>query len=522
MSEQGKIAKAAGIMSAATLISRVLGYLRDMLLAFFLGASGLSDMFFVAFRIPNLLRDLFAEGSMSSALIPVLAEYETKDPAESKKVVRASFTFILIVVGAVCVAGMIFAPAVVAIIAPGFLPHPDKFDITVKLTRIMMPFLLFVSLAALLMGTLNVRRVFFLPALAPAALNIAIIATVVILTWQGVNPLIAVAIGVVFGGIVQAAIQYPAFRREGFSLGLSRDLRHPGLRRIMTLVLPATMGMAVAQLNTVTSNVMASYLPEGSITYLFYSMRLAQFPIGVFGVAMSTAVLPTLSQHAARGEFDRLREDFAFALRLLLFICLPAMAGLMALRVPIVNILFERGKFDHIATLGTADAMFFYSLGIWAYVGVRVVIATFYSMQNTRTPVTVAACSLVANIVLSLILMGPMKHNGLALANAMASMINFSVLFYMLRKKLGTIGARGIFGSALRSTAASALMGLAGWGALRGPLWEAPGNTALKAVLLSGTIALCIGIYLGLSKALRSDELAFLSAAIKKKFSRKN
>ena len=519
MSEQGKIARAAGIMSAATMISRVLGYLRDMLTAFYLGATGLSDMFYVAFRVPNLMRDLFAEGSMSAAVIPVLSEYEATNPAESRNVVRACFTFILIAAGAVCVLGILFAPAVVALIAPGFVGQPEKFATTVTLTRIMMPFLLFVSLAALQMGALNVRRVFFITALAPAALNVAMIVTMVGLTSRGVDALTAVALGVVLGGIVQFAIQHPAFRREGYSLSLSSDLRHPGLIQILKLVLPATVGMAVAQLNTVVSNIMASYLHEGSITYLFYSMRLAQFPIGVFGVAMSTAVLPSLSGHAARREYDKLKADFAFALRLLLFICLPAMAGLMALSVPIINILFERGRFDHAATLGTSSALVYYSLGIWAYVGVRVVVATFYSMQNTRTPVAVAACALVANIALSLALMGPMKHNGLALANALASMINFTVLFYLLRRKLGQIGARGTIISATRSALAAAVMGAVGWFITRGPLWEGPGHSALKALWLCGTIALCTAIYVAVSKLLGSDELEFLLASARKKFS---
>ena len=248
-------------------------------------------------------------------------------------------------------------------------------------------------------------------------------------------------------------------------------------------------------------------------------MRLAQFPIGVFGVAMSTAVLPSLSGHAARREYGKLKEDFAFALRLLLFICLPAMAGLIALRVPIINMLFERGRFDHAATLGTASALLYYSLGIWAYVGVRVVVATFYSMQNTRTPVTVAACALGANIILSLALMGPMKHDGLALANALASMLNFSVLFYLLRRQLGGIGARGTLISVARSALASAVMGALAWAVVRGPLWEAPGHSAEKALWLCGTIILCSAVYAGASRLLRSDEFDFLLAAAKRKFS---
>lgn len=522
MGERDRIARAAGLMSGATMISRVLGYVRDMILAFYFGATGLSDTFFVAFRIPNLLRELFAEGSMASAVVPVLTEYQAREPGEAVRLVRVAFTVILLVVGSICLLGMLIAPAIVSVIAPGFLDDPAKFSTTVTLTRVMFPFLLFVSLAALLMGALNVKRVFFIPALAPATLNITIILTVVLLASRLGNPILAVAIGVAIGGIMQFAFQAPAFLRQGYSMSPAYNFRHPGLRKIAKLVLPAILGMAVAQINIVVSNILASFLSGGSITYLFYSMRLVQFPIGVFGVAMGIAVLPSLSEHALKGDLKSLREDFSFSLRLLFFICVPAMAGLIALREPIVNVLFQRGRFDYAATQGTSGALLFYSLGIWAVVGVRVVTATFYSMQDTRTPVKVAAAALTANIVLSLLLLGPMRHMGLALANAMSSTVNLVLLLHFLRRRLGRVDGRKIALSLVKISLASLVMGATAWwllegGSATGGLWRESGRGLLKAGYLAGTVAASLVVYVLLSIVLRAEELGYVVNLIRKR-----
>ena len=347
MDQKGKIAKAAGVMSAATFISRVLGFMRDMIFAFYFGATGVSDTFFAAFRIPNLLRELFAEGSMSAAFIPVLTEYrQKKGEGEASRLVKITFTLILIVVGLVCVLGVLFSPAIVTVIAPGFVGSADKFSLTVLLTRIMFPFLLFISLAALVMGALNTKKVFFIPALAPAMLNVTLIMSIILFESRSKHPITAAAIGVLAGGFVQFAFQLPSFFKNKYSLGFDTGFGHPGIKKMSTLLIPATLALSVSQINIVVSNILASFLPSGSITYLFYSMRLIQFPIGIFGVAMGTAILPTLSEHAAKGNIDLLREDFSFALRLLFFISIPAMAGLIALREPIVNLLFQRGQFD--------------------------------------------------------------------------------------------------------------------------------------------------------------------------------
>jgi putative peptidoglycan lipid II flippase len=524
LSAKGKIAKAAGVMSAATFISRILGYIKDMILARFFGATASADVFFVAFRIPNLLRELFAEGSISSAFIPVLTEYQTKQgKEEAGRLVRAVFIFILILVGIICVLGIIFAPAIVSAIAPGFLSDPEKFSNTALLTRIMFPFLLFISLASLVMGALNTRGVFFIPALAPALLNIVTIISVLALASRFANPIISVAIGVTAGGFVQFLFQVPSFFKQGYSLKIQiSDLRfkiwHPGLKKIGLLILPATAGLAVIQINIFISTILASYLAEGSITYLYYSMRLIQFPIGIFGVAMGMAVLPALSEHAVKGEMNKLKEDFSFALRLLFFITVPAMIGLIALNVPIVSALFQRGRFEYAATIGTSDALIFYSTGIWAMVGVRIVTATFYSLQDTKTPVKIAASAMVINILMSLILMGPMKHNGLAFANSIAAGCNFLMLFYFLRKRLGGIGTTRIASSFAKTMLASLIMGIAGWLIVRSEIWTLSGHSMQKAGYLSGAIIICAFIYFAICRILKSEELDYIISKAREKF----
>ena len=291
----------------------------------------------------------------------------------------------------------------------------------------------------------------------------------------------------------------------------------PGLRRCLFLCFLQPWGWLLNQINIFVSTILASYLAAGSITYLYYSMRLVQFPVGIFGVAMGMAVLPALSEHALKGDYDKLRDDFSFALRLLFFITIPAMAGLIALREPIVNILFQRGKFDYAATAGTADALLFYSIGIWAIVGVRIVTASFYSMQDTKTPIKILVVTVMTNIILSLALMGPLKHSGLALANALASTVNFLLLFYFLRKKLERLGARRIIKSFLKISLASIVMGIAGWFLLHGELWKESGRSMEKAGYLSGVIMLCAAFYFLVSYLLKSEELEYIVGLARKK-----
>ena len=519
MEEKYHITRAAGLMSIATFISRILGYIKDMVLAKFFGATGIADTFFVAFRIPNLLRELFAEGSMSSAFIPVLTEYQTKHGMrEAERLVRITFTFILIFVGLICLLGIIFAPTIVTAIAPGFRTMPEKFSLTVMLTRIMFPFLLFISLAALAMGALNTKRIFFPSALAPALMNIVIIVIVLIFAARIKQPILAVAIGVACGGLLQFIFQIPFLLKNGHQLLPEYNFGHPGLKKMSILIFPATMGMAVAQINIFISTILASYLPEGSITYLYYSMRLIQFPIGIFGVAMGMAVLPTLSEHAAKREYEKLSNDFSFALRFLFFITVPAMVGLIALREPIVNILFQRGKFDYAATVGTAQALLFYSLGIWCIVGSRVITVSFYSMQDTKTPVKIAVIALATNVIFSIILMNPLKHSGLALSNSIAAGLNFILLFFFLKKKLKQIDTRKVFIAFSKTILASSVMGIIGGLLLRSNIWQIQGYTLDKVFYLSGTIALCTCLYFFLSYIMKSEEVSYILTMIRQRF----
>jgi putative peptidoglycan lipid II flippase len=522
LSEKKHITKAAGLMSIATFISRILGYIKDMILAFYFGATGISDSFFAAFRITNFLRELFAEGSMSSAFIPVITETRQKQgEEETRRLVKITFSFILIAAGIMCALGIIFAPAIVRVIAFGFvLDHPEQVPLTILLTRIMFPFLFFISLAALVMGALNTKKVFFIPALAPALLNVTIIVMIVSFISFFEQKIIVVALGVAIGGFVQFAFQLPSFYKNGYRLGFTPFFRHPGLKRMAILLLPAMLALAVNQVNIMVGTILATTLPKGSVTYLYYSMRLMQFPIGMFGVSMGMAALPMLSEHVVKGDFTKLREDFSFSLRLLFYISVPAMAGLIALREPIVNLLFQRGTFDYIATKATAEALLFYSLGIWATGGVRIITVTFYAMQDTKTPVKIAAIGVMTNLILSYILMGPLQHSGIALAYALAFSLNFTILFLFLRKKLVRIDTGRIFRSFMKTFIAAGIMGLIGGSILRGNLWQFSGNTMHKVFYLSGTIALCVGAYFFLTYLLKSEECLYVIDMVKKKVRR--
>lgn len=509
-----KITLSALLMSFATFLSRISGYIKDMVLASFFGAGLVADTFFVAFRIPNLLRELFAEGSISSAFIPVLTEQRTmKGEEEARKIVRVVFTFIIIVVGLITILGILFAPLIVKLIAPGFIPFPEKFSLTVLLTRIMFPFLLFISLASLVMGALNVKKVFFIPAFAPVMLNLSIIFCLLVFGEYISPPIIAVAIGVTIGGLFQFLFQLPSFLRQGYDLRPNSDFRHEALKKIALLLIPATMAMAVSQINIFVSTILASFLKEGSITYLYYSMRLIQFPIGIFGVAIGMAVLPFFSEHASRGKYDLLKKDFSFAIRLLFFLTIPAMLGLISLRIEIIEVLFERGLFTHHDTVQTAYALFFYSLGIWSIVGVRIMTAFFYSVQDTRTPLRIATTGMLINIIASIILMRFLDHGGLAFANSISSWTNLFLLYYFLRKRFGSPGTTVIVLSVLKTLLCSLLMAVF----VKFIYNQSYEISGLKIFSLSVAIVTGLGFYITITYLLNSEELLFLKDMIKKR-----
>lgn len=511
MDEKRSVAKAAGQISIATTISRVLGFIRDILLAKIFGATGFTDAFFIAYRIPNLFRELFAEGSMSAAFIPVFTETLTKEgEKEAKRLASVVFAFLLSVLSVLCVVGILFAPYIVSVIAPGFIKSPEKFALTVLLTKIMFPFLFFISLAAFAKGVLNSLKSFFVPALAPVVLNISIITSALFIAPGFEIPLLAVAAAVSAGGALQIVIQVPDLIKKGFLVWPVFSFAHQGLRKILRLLLPAILGMGVAQINIFISTIFVSFLAGGAATYLYYAMRFVHLPIGIFGVAMATAVLPSLSGHVAKGDTVALRDTFSFSLRLLFFITLPAMAGLIALAEPMISVLLQRGEFSAAATSETAYALVCYSTGIWSFVGARIVASMFYSMQDTKTPVKIAVLSVIANIIFSLVLIGPMKHGGLALANALASAVNFIVLFALLRKKIGSVDGRNIVRSFIRTAVAAVIMGGLGIIVINRYMWAEGAGIFEKAGILAAVIALCMGIYFLIMHIIKSEELRYL------------
>lgn len=458
-SENKKVARAAGVVGIATMLSRIFGFLRDMVVAGFFGAAMMTDAFFVAFRIPNLLRRLLAEGSLTVSFVPVFTEHlKNKSRKEAIELAQITFTVLSIILVVISILGILFSPAIVAVMAPGFIKTPEKYEVTVFLTRLMFPYIFFISLVALCMGILNSMRHFAMPALSPVVLNISMILSAVGLRNFFAEPIVALAVGVILGGILQLAMQWPVLIKLGVKMRFNLKLRHEGLKRIGLLMMPAVFGAAIYQINVFIGTILASLLPGGSVSYLYYADRIVELPLGVFAIAVGTASLPSFSSQAANGEMAAMKKTISFSLRLILFITIPATVAIIALRVPILSVLFQRGKFDIQSTLLTAEALLYYTAGLWAFSTIRVVVSAFYSLQDTKIPMKAAAVALIVNIVFSLILMGPLKHGGLALATSIASMVNVGLLTVILVRRIGSFFDGEFVVSVLKATAASMLM----------------------------------------------------------------
>jgi putative peptidoglycan lipid II flippase len=508
-SEKESVSQAAGVVGFFTLLSRILGLVRDIVVAGFFGAGMAADAFFVAFRIPNLLRRLFAEGSLTIAFIPVFTEYlSRKGKEDAFHLARVVLTLLSLILALVTLLGIILSPWIVRIQAYGFGGSGLKYDLTVLLTRITFPYIFFISLVALFMGILNSLRHFAAPAAAPILLNVGIIASTLWISPHCSQPVIGVAVGVLIGGVMQLALQLPWVLRQGISLIPRWMPDHPAVKRIGWLMVPAIFGSAIYQFNQFMGTLLASLLAEGSVSWLYYADRLVQFPLGVFAIAISTAALPSLSRQAAGKDIDDFKETLGHALRLVFFITIPSMTGLIALGRPIVQVFFERGAFDAFSTSMTAIALLNYSLGLWAFSGIRVMVSAFYALQDTKTPVMAAAVALAANLLLSLLLMGPLRHGGLALALSLASSLQFCLLMFLFRRRADTLDLRPVLVSAGKSLFASAVMGIAvhylyalSW--VAGP---APGFWG-PAAHLGGLILCGLTIYLAITGLMGCREL---------------
>jgi putative peptidoglycan lipid II flippase len=515
--EHDRIARAAGVVGSATLLSRILGYARDMVIAYFFGAGLATDAFFVAFRIPNTLRRLFGEGSMTVSFLPVYTEYlvhRTKE--ESQELVDVAFTLASAVLMALTILGIVFAPQITVLLAPGF-DDPKKIELTIFMLRIVFPYLFFIGLFALAMGVLNAHRHFAAPALAPTLLNVSMIASAYLLFHRLAEPVVSLSIGVLFGGVIQLAFQIPFLVKKGVMFRFNFRFFHPAIKRICILMGPAVLGQGVAQINVLVGNIIASFLLEGSISYLYYGYRLIEFPLGVFVIALGTAALPSFSQLVSEGKMEEFRDTISFSLRLVLFVAVPAMVGLIVLRVPIIHLLFQHGAFDYDDTLMAARALFYFAIGLWAIAGVRILAPAFYAVQDTKTPVKMAVVSLFANIGFSLILMGPMKHAGLALANSLAAIIYVSLLLVWLRKKIGEIHWARIGRSLLQIAVASAATGWVAYWVVGMTSWTDPGNWGEKILFLGAAIVAGMFTYILISYLLKNGELSFLLRMVRGK-----
>lgn len=508
-SEQDKIARSTGVVSSATFLSRILGLIREQVFAYLFGAGFAADAFIAAFRIPNLLRDLFAEGALSSAFIPVFTDHLTNQGKEKAwGLANLVLNLLLITLCVVVILGIIFSPYIVKLIAPGFGEEMGKQELTTLLSRIMFPFLLLIALAALAMGILNTFRRFGVPALAPTMFNLGMIAGGLFLSPLFDPPIIGMALGVLLGGLGQLVIQLPLLRKIGFRYRFKINLRDPGVRRILFLMAPATLGLASTQVNIFVNTLIASLLPQGSVSYLNYSFRLMQFPIGVFGIAVATVTFPIISAYAAKKEMGELLSTFTSSLKLVFFLTIPSAVFLAVASQPVISVLFQHGKFTFLDTVATSQALMFYCIGLFAYSSVRLTASTFYSMGDTKTPVKTSAVAVAVNIILSLLLMGPLGFKGLALAASVAAMTNLFLLLKILDKRVGPLDRKDIGGTFSKILSSAVLMGFLIWVYLKnfGLNLE---TAELPAKILGLLVILILGLasYFAFSYLMRLPEL---------------
>jgi len=522
MSEKSQVIKAASVVGAATLLSRTLGYIRDAVIAWYFGAGLNSDAFIAAFRIPNLLRKLLGEGSISNAFVPVLTDYLAKDgKVEAFRLARSALWVFSVILAVVSICGIILSPLIVKLIAPGFMDSPGKVALTIVLTRIMFPYIFFIGLVALCMGILNVFGHFATPALAPVLLNLSMISSVFFLCPHFSQPVLGLAIGVMIGGGLQLALQLPAMIRQGFIFRQEASIFHPGLKKIGRLLPPVIIGGAVYQINVLVGTLLGSFLQEGRVTVLYFADRLVQFPLGIFAIAAATAVLPSLSRQAASNDTAAFKDTFNYCIRLTLFLTIPSMVGLIILREPIITLLFQRGEFSLQAVRLTARALLYYAIGLWAFAAVRIVSATFFALKDTRTPVVMATVSIAANIGLGIGLMKPLDHGGLALATTLASVLNLGLLVYALRKKLGSLGWTRIAQSAAKTLGSAAIMGAVVWAVARLLIPTEGGALSERVVALLVCMIIGLVVFGVCSYIIKSPEFASAVAEVKKGISAK-
>ena len=496
------------LMSLFTVLSRLAGLGREMVIAHFLGTGKIADVYVIAWMLPNLFRRLVGEGAMSAAVVPVFVDH-AGNKRDFAKVFSRVFALFTSFVTLLTLGFIVFAsPLVEHVFARGFASDPEKLQWAVTLCRWMFPYLIFISLAAVAQAALNTHKVFGPPAFTPVLLNLSIIASALLLApWIEVEPVWAFVVGVLAGGMLQFLFLLPYLWRLGIKIRLSFDWRHPAVKKVMLLFAPAALGAGVYQLNVMLSEMIATYLDlEGGLAALQFSTRLTEFTLGVFVIAISTAVLPTLAAQVRDGLSDEMKRTFLFALRMTLLVTLPATAGLLLIREPAIVMLFKSGLFNERSVRLTADAFFFHAMGI-VFIGVgRICVPAFYSMKDTKTPVKAAVVALVVNVACCLLLLEPMQQRGIALANSLSVLAQAVALLYWANRHLELFSSGPWVGALLRISLATALMTLAGWGLDRALFPDPVAGRLDAAVRLAVLIPFCAAIFGGLLLLVKAPE----------------
>jgi len=501
-----RLIRSTAAVAAPTLVSRLLGYVRDLLQAYFLGTGNSADAFTIAFTIPNLFRRLTGEGAMTPAFVPTFTELKSgPDRDRLWRFGNVFFWDLALVMAVATVLGVLFAPGLVKIIAYGFKAVPGKWDLTIFMTRVMFPYLFFITLAALAGGILNSFGRFFVPASTPILFNLAVIIAVSRFARGAADPALVFAAGVVIGGLLQLALQVPFLWKEGMRFTFGLSFRDPMVRRVGRLMVPGIFGASVYQVNFAISRMIASGLEKGSTSALYYASRIEELTLGLFSIALASALLPAFSEHVAARDLGELKRTLGFSLKLTSVVSFPAAAGLIALNVPIMRTLFERGRFDSGSTAVSSACLLFFALGLPFVSGVKIVAPAFFSLKDTRTPVMIGVAVMAVNTAVSLLLMGPLRVGGLALSLSLSQALNFALLLVWLERRIGATGTANWALSAARSAAAAAVMGLAlrlAW-----PLLHVDDAVfAVRAAALAGAIIAGILFYVGLIRIISPAE----------------
>ncbi len=526
--------RSAGIVSLAVMSSRLLGLVREQVFAALFGASAQMDAFIAAFRAPNLLRDLFAEGALSTAFITTFSEKITKGgDVEAWKLANKMATLVAVFMAGVTLLGIWGAPMITHLLASGFDATPGKMELTVRLTRIMFPFIAMVSLAALVMGMLNAKNVFGMPAMASTFFNIGSILGGVGLAWwldphfgtkqYGPESLVGMALGVLIGGLMQLIVQFPALRNAGFHFRPDFAWRDPGVRRILLLMGPAVIAASAVQVNVMVNGNFASTLGNGPVSWLAYAFRLMQLPIGIFGVAIGTVTLPVISRSAAAGNTAEFRQILAKGMRLAFLLTIPSTIGLVMLARPIIGLIYERRTFNAADTGHTAEALQFYAIGLCAYAGIKVLAPAFYAIGKRNTPMLVSFLSIAVNYGLNQLFTFHLGwgHRGLAFSTGLVAMTNFSLLYLLMRKQVQQLETRQMLTTLAKLAVAGAVLALICWA---GQVWLLAGwarySFVLRIVLLFVTIAIAGASFFVVALGLRIEELDDVAALAKRKLGR--